>query len=69
VIERGQDAGAFRADLPLPWLVSLAMNVMHAAAAEVSAGRLTSGEVPSVVAGTLLAALTAPGDAVPPVPA
>jgi AcrR family transcriptional regulator len=69
VIERGQDAGAFRADLPLPWLVSLAMNVMHAAAAEVSAGRLTSGQAPSVVAGTLLAALTAPGEVVPPVPA
>ena len=69
LIERGRDAGAFRADLPLPWLVSLAMNVMHAAAAEVTAGRLTSGQAPSVVAGTLLAALTAPGDVVPPAPA
>ena len=69
LIERGQAAGAFRADLPLPWLVSLAMNVMHAAAAEVTAGRLTSGQAPSVIAGTLLAALTAPGDVVPPAPA
>jgi TetR/AcrR family transcriptional regulator, mexCD-oprJ operon repressor len=69
LIERGQAAGAFRADQPLPWLVSLAMNVMHAAAAEVTAGRLTSGQAPSVVAGTLLAALTAPGDVVPPAPA
>ena len=68
VIERGQETGAFRADLPLAWLVSLAMTVMHAAAAEVSAGRLASGEVPSVVARTLLAALTAPGDVVPPPP-
>jgi AcrR family transcriptional regulator len=68
LIERGQAAGAFRADLPVAWLVSLAMNVMHAAAAEVSAGRLASGQAPSVVAGTLLAALTAPGDVVPPVP-
>jgi len=69
LIERGRDTGAFRADLPLPWLVSLAMNVMHAAAAEVSAGRLTSGQAPSVVAATLLAALTAPGDVVPSPPA
>jgi hypothetical protein len=69
LIERGRDAGAFRADLPLPWLVSLAMNVMHAAAAEVTAGRLTSGQAPSVVAATLLAALTAPGDVVPAPPA
>jgi AcrR family transcriptional regulator len=69
LIERGRDAGAFRADLPLPWLVSLAMNVMHAAATEVTAGRLTADQAPSVVAGTLLAALTAPGDVVPPAPA
>jgi AcrR family transcriptional regulator len=69
LIERGRDAGAFRADLPLPWLVSLAMNVMHAAATEVTAGRLTSDQAPSVVAATLLAALTAPGDVVPSPPA
>jgi AcrR family transcriptional regulator len=68
LIERGRDTGAFRADLPVPWLVSLAMNVMHAAAAEVSAGRLTSDQAPSVVAGTLLAALTAPGSVVPAAP-
>jgi AcrR family transcriptional regulator len=68
LIERGQAAGEFRTDLPLPWLVSLAMNVMHAAAAEVSAGRLATDQAPSVVAGTLLAALTAPGAVVPPVP-
>jgi AcrR family transcriptional regulator len=69
LIERGQAEGAFRADLPLPWLVSLAMNVMHAAAAEASAGRLSSEQAPSVVAGTLLAALTAPGSVVPSAPA
>jgi AcrR family transcriptional regulator len=68
LIERGRDTGAFRADLPVPWLVSLAMNVMHAAAAEVSAGRLTSDQAPSVIAGTLLAALTAPGSVVPALP-
>src|SRR5262249_36170118 len=50
VIERGRATGEFRADQPLSWLVSLAMNVMHAAAAEVSAGRLTSAQAPSVVA-------------------
>jgi hypothetical protein len=39
---------------------------MHAAASEVTAGRLASGQAPGVVAGTLLAALTAPGAVVPP---
>jgi TetR/AcrR family transcriptional repressor of mexCD-oprJ operon len=69
LIVRGQNAGAFRTDLPLPWLASLAMNVMHAAATEVSAGRLASGQAASVVAGTLLAALTPPGSVVPLPPA
>jgi TetR/AcrR family transcriptional regulator, mexCD-oprJ operon repressor len=68
LIERGQGAGQFRADLPLAWLVSLAMTVMHAAAAEVPAGRLAADQAPSVVAGTLLAALTAPGAVAPPRP-
>jgi AcrR family transcriptional regulator len=68
LIERGRATGAFRTDLPVSWLVSLAMNVMHAAAAEVSAGRLTSDQAPSVVAGTLLAAFTPPGAVVPAAP-
>jgi AcrR family transcriptional regulator len=68
LIERGQATGEFRADLPESWLVSLAMNVMHAAATEVSAGRLTSDQAPSVVAGTLLAAFTPPGAVVPAAP-
>lgn len=69
LIERGQATGEFRTDLPESWLVSLAMNVMHAAATEVSAGRLTSDQAPSVVAGTLLAAFTRPGSVVPAAPA
>lgn len=68
LIGQGQAMGQFRTDLPESWLVSLAMNVMHAAATEVSAGRLTSGQAPSVVAGTLLAAFTPPGAVVPAAP-
>jgi AcrR family transcriptional regulator len=66
LIERGQAAGTFRTDQPLAWLVNLAMTVMHAAATEVSAGRLASGQAPAVVAGTLLAALTPAGSVVLP---
>jgi TetR/AcrR family transcriptional repressor of mexCD-oprJ operon len=69
LIARGRQAGVFRADQPEQWLTILAMNVMHAAAAEVLAGRLPAGRAPSVVAGTLLAALTPPGSAVPSPPA
>jgi hypothetical protein len=62
LIERGQRSGAFRADLPLHWLTTLALTVMHAAATEVSAGRMTADEAPSIVARTLLAALSPPAD-------
>jgi TetR/AcrR family transcriptional regulator, mexCD-oprJ operon repressor len=62
LIERGQQSGAFRTDLPLPWLTTLALTVMHAAATEVSAGRMTAGQAPAIVTSTLLAALTAPAD-------
>jgi len=65
LVEQGRLTGAFRTDLPVSWLVSLAMNVMHAAAAEVSAGRLDGEAAPGVVTGTLLAAFTPPGAAVP----
>jgi AcrR family transcriptional regulator len=69
LIERGQRAGAFRTDLPLTWLTSLSMNVMHGAASDVSAGRLTAADAPSVITATMLAALTPPGAPVPSVPA
>jgi AcrR family transcriptional regulator len=62
LIERGQQTGAFRADLPPTWLTTLALTVMHAAATEVTAGRMTAGQAPSIVASTLLAALSAPAD-------
>jgi AcrR family transcriptional regulator len=62
LIERGQQSGDFRPDLPLSWLTTLALTVMHAAATEVTAGRMTADEAPSIVARTLLGALTAPAD-------
>jgi AcrR family transcriptional regulator len=68
LIERGQRTGDFRTDLPTPWLTGLCMAVMHAAAADVSSGRMSAAEVPSVVTATLLAALTPPGTPVPPPP-
>ena len=60
LIEGGQRAGVFRADLPLSWLATLALTVMHAAAGEVTAGRMTPQQAPAVVTSTLLAAYTAP---------
>jgi TetR/AcrR family transcriptional regulator, mexCD-oprJ operon repressor len=69
LIERGRHVGVFRTDLPAQWLTGLCMTVMHAAAADVSSGRMPATEVPSVVTATLLAALTPPGTPVPAPPA
>jgi hypothetical protein len=58
LIERGQRSGDFRADLPTPWLVAVAVNLMHLAATETAAGRVSSEEVPGLLSATLLPALS-----------
>lgn len=65
LVERGQRAGVFRTDLPKSWLVILSTRLMHAAAEDVAAGRLTSDQVPGVLATTLLGALTPAGAPAP----
>jgi TetR/AcrR family transcriptional regulator, mexCD-oprJ operon repressor len=40
LIERGQESGAFNADVPAEWLLTVALELVHAASREVSAGRL-----------------------------
>jgi len=65
LLERGRDEGAFRKDLPTSWLVSVMHNVMHGAAGEIHAGRITSGEAAPYITATLLAAFTPPGERVP----
>lgn len=65
VIERGRNTGAFRTDLPGSWLVATLHRVMHGAAEDVEAGRLTADEAPATIAATVLAAFTPPGRPVP----
>ncbi|MEW9529189.1 TetR/AcrR family transcriptional regulator [Microbispora sp. NPDC049125] len=65
IIEAGQSAGVFRDDLPNRWLVTTVFSLMHAAAEDSAAGRLDAKDAPEVIGATLLAALTAPGAAVP----
>ena len=59
LIARGQDAGVFRADLPVAWLVAVFYATLHAAADEVSAGRLDTRAAPDVLVATLLSVLRA----------
>jgi AcrR family transcriptional regulator len=69
IVKRGQRTGAFRSDLPADWLVHVVYSLMHAAADECSAGRLSQSEGEHAVLASTLAALTAPGESVPAVPA
>jgi AcrR family transcriptional regulator len=60
LIARGQAGGDFRTDLPAPWLVAVFYATLHAAADEVSAGRLDADAAPDVLVATLLSILTRP---------
>jgi AcrR family transcriptional regulator len=57
LIDRGQRKGAFRADVPVAWHLSMLVALIHAASAELRAGRLPAEEVESALVATVLGAL------------
>jgi AcrR family transcriptional regulator len=65
LIERGQAEDVFRTDLPTSWLVGIMHSVMHNAADEINAGRLTADQAAPVITATLLSAFTPPGHRTP----
>ncbi|AIV33305.1 TetR/AcrR family transcriptional regulator [Streptomyces coelicoflavus] len=65
LIARGRSEGVFRTDLPIAWLVNVLHSVMHSAADEIRAGRLTSEHAAGHITATVLAAFTPPGRPVP----
>ncbi|WP_049570698.1 TetR/AcrR family transcriptional regulator [Nonomuraea sp. SBT364] len=60
LIARGRDEGAFRADLPVSWLVSTFFSLLHTAGQEIEAGRLGRQDAAGVLTATLLAAFRKP---------
>lgn len=56
LIAAGRKVGAFRIDLPESWLVTLFYVTLHAAADEISAGRLSADDAAITITSTLLAA-------------
>jgi AcrR family transcriptional regulator len=64
LLERGRTEGVFRTDLPTSWLVSVMHNVMHGAADDIHAGRITPDQAAPYITATLLAAFTPPGERV-----
>jgi TetR/AcrR family transcriptional repressor of mexCD-oprJ operon len=69
LVERGRAEKLFRTDLPTSWLVGILHSVMHSAADEINAGRLTPDKASTYITATILAAFTPPGRPVPAVPA
>lgn len=58
LVLRGQEAGELRSDLSADWLVTVVYSLVHAAAAEVQAGRMDPEDAPEVLTSTVLAAVT-----------
>lgn len=58
LIARGQAEGTFRADLPVPWLLSSYFALMHACGEEVRAGTLERSDAVGVLQPTLRAVFT-----------
>ncbi|HEY7263130.1 MAG TPA: TetR family transcriptional regulator [Trebonia sp.] len=62
LIERGQQAGTFRRDLPRQWMITTTFSLMHAAAEDAAAGRINADDAAGLITSTLLSAFTPPPD-------
>ncbi|HET9738025.1 MAG TPA: TetR/AcrR family transcriptional regulator [Solirubrobacteraceae bacterium] len=61
LIERGQEQGAFRPDLPVSWLLAVTRSIVHTASHEIRGGRLPDPEAEDVMISTILGAIRANG--------
>jgi AcrR family transcriptional regulator len=57
LVERGQAAGVFRADVPAGWHLAMLLALIHAAVAEQRAGRVDEAAAEAAVVDTVLGAL------------
>jgi AcrR family transcriptional regulator len=62
LIERGQQTGTFRRDLPRQWMVTTTFSLMHAAAEDAAAGRIDADDAAELITATLLSAFAPPAD-------
>src|SRR5919199_5812879 len=61
LIERGQEKGVFRSDVPVSWHLAMVRAIAHAASAEVRSGRIAESEVEPAMLSTVMAAVS-PGN-------
>jgi TetR/AcrR family transcriptional repressor of mexCD-oprJ operon len=58
LIERGQREGSFRSDVPATWHLSMLLALVHAASAELRAGRISADDAEQALLGTILGAVS-----------
>jgi AcrR family transcriptional regulator len=58
LVERGQRDGSFRADVPAAWHLSMVTAIIHAASAELEAGRMPEEHAEAAVVATVLGAVS-----------
>jgi AcrR family transcriptional regulator len=57
LIERGQQEGVFRSDLPVSWHLAVIRSIVHTASSELQSGRISQAEVERAMLTTTLAAV------------
>lgn len=57
LIERGQQAGVFRADLPVSWNLAMILAIVHAASGELQSGRIAASKVEAAMLSTVSSAI------------
>jgi len=65
LLRRGQTEGAFDDSLPVDWLLTVVLELVHAASREVTAGRMTDGEAEHALLATVSGALGARAPSAP----
>ena len=60
LIERGQAAGDFRADVPAAWHLAMLMALIHAGSAEVQARRVPEADAEAAVVASAVGAVASP---------
>lgn len=62
LLKRGQASGAFNPDLPIDWMLTVLLELIHAASREVNAGILPASKAEAALIASVLGALSAPGN-------
>jgi AcrR family transcriptional regulator len=60
LLERGQTCGAFNPDLPLDWMLTVLLELMHAASREVASGNLPEDTAERALIASVTGALSPP---------